>query len=537
MSKPKVIVIGLDGGTWNIIKPLVDAGKLPTISKIMGNGCCGELESSIPHITFPAWKCYSTGKNPGKLGVYWFLSPHFEKQKIIPNNSLSFKSMELWDYLGDQGHKSVILDMPTTYPPKKINGCMVSWGAPKQLKYTYPENLGNELEEEFDYKIDPEYFFDINKDAALESTAKLIKKRFDVAKHLINKYNPDFTHMTIFHIDSIQHVFWNGGDNSNIEGNAIIEDFWKIIDDGIKSLMDNFDDGKTYFILMSDHGFTKTKATFQLGRWLIENDYLVLKTNKRAIFSIPSKLGLNRDRLFIMINKLNLYHLIKNNVPKDIAQKILDTFFPPKEGVATHSLEGLIDWTKSKVVPLPEGPIYINKNLVSTKEYEEIRKKLVLNLEKIENPKTQEKLAKKVYKKEDLYSGPYVHNAPDIIILPNEGYEIATSPHTNILWDFFTNDRPGTHKLTGIFSLMGPDTKKGLKLNRAKLVDIAPTILHMFGVPIPHDIDGRVLTEIFREDSEMAQREIVYEEDKTKAEKNKDVLKSKIGNLKQKRKI
>lgn len=531
MSKPKVIVIGLDGGTWNIIKPLVDAGKLPTISKIMGNGCCGELESSIPHITFPAWKCYSTGKNPGKLGVYWFLSPHFEKQKIVPNNSLSFKSMELWDYLGNKGHKSVILDMPTTYPPKKINGCMVSWGAPQQLKYTYPEDLGNELEEEFDYKIDPKYFFDINKDAALESTAELIKKRFDVAKHLINKYNPDFTHLTIFHIDSIQHVFWNSVDNDDTGYDTIIEDFWKIIDNGIKLLMDNFDDGKTYFILMSDHGFTTTKATFQLGRWLIENNYLILKTNKRAIFSIPSKLGLNRDRLFFIINKLNLYPLIKNNVPKDIAQKILDTFFPPKEGVATHSLEGLIDWTKSKVVPLPEGPIYINKNVVSKEEYEYFRETLVQSLEKIENPNTQEKLAKKVYKKEALYSGPYIDKAPDIIILPNEGYEIATSPHTDIQWDFSTRDRPGTHKLKGIFSIKGPDVKNNFKLNGAKLIDIAPTILHMFGTSIPQEMDGHVLTEIFREDSDITKRKIVKDETPNTG-KEREIIKSKIKMIK-----
>ena len=90
MGKIKVLVLGLDGGTWNIIDPLVKAGKLPTIANLIHNGFRGDLESSIPHVTFPAWKCYSTGKNPGKLGCYWFLRPDITKQKFVLNSSTSY---------------------------------------------------------------------------------------------------------------------------------------------------------------------------------------------------------------------------------------------------------------------------------------------------------------------------------------------------------------------------------------------------------------------------------------------------------------
>jgi len=69
----KVLVIGLDGATWDLIEPWAEEGKLPTFKMLMENGTWGELESCIPFVTYPAWKCYSTGKNPGRLGVYWFL--------------------------------------------------------------------------------------------------------------------------------------------------------------------------------------------------------------------------------------------------------------------------------------------------------------------------------------------------------------------------------------------------------------------------------------------------------------------------------
>ena len=117
----KTIVIGLDGATWNLIKPLVDKGKRPTIKKLMEGGCHGKLESSIPHVTFPAWKCYSTGKNPGKLDVYWWMNVDLSNRRFRVNMSSSFKSNEIWDILARHRYKSGVIGMPTTYPTKTIN--------------------------------------------------------------------------------------------------------------------------------------------------------------------------------------------------------------------------------------------------------------------------------------------------------------------------------------------------------------------------------------------------------------------------------
>jgi len=529
MQNLKLLVIGLDGATWNVLIPLIKKGKLHTLEELMNNGVYGDLESTIPHITFPAWKSYSTGKNPGKLGVYWFLYPNFKEKSFLSNNSKDFKSYDYWDILGTEGIQCGILDMPGTYPPKEINGFMVSWGAPKQENYTYPPKLAEEIESKFDYRIDPEFFFDLNKEKGIKATKKIIKQRFEVARWLIEDKESDFFHMTIFHIDSVQHVFWRDMiDEKDVYAN-VIEDFWRLIDQEIGNFLEKATDENTTIILMSDHGFTKVKAIVNMSIWLRDNRYLILTSPK--ISKILSVVGINRDLVFRVVDKLNLVGIIRKLIPKDIAIRILDRFFPPSDDVVSlYSLERAINWSRSQVIPLPEGPIYINSKIKSDKKkYEKLRNELINKIESIKNPKTGERLAKKVYKKEELYRGKYLSKAPDLVILPNEGYEIATPAESNKMWIFNPKNRTGTHKIKGIFLASGPKIKKDCKIENIKIYDIAPTILHIFGFPLPSDIDGKVLTEIFEDDSEFAKRKARYV-DPIYYEKEK--IKEKIGKLK-----
>ena len=509
MKYPILIVIGLDGATWEVIDKLIQEGKLPTLKKLKENGVSGALVSSIPPITFPAWKCYSSGKNPGKLGVFWFLYPDFNSKRFIPNDSTSFKSYDFWDLLSVKGYRCGILDMPGTYPPKKINGFMISWGAPKQKNYTYPADLAEELENKLNYKIDPEFFFDLDKDKAILATKKLIENRFETAIYLAKKYKPDFFHITIFHIDSVQHVFWRDMLDEDSRYRSVIEDFWVLIDNGINKLLEECTDENTRIILMSDHGFTGLKAIFNLTGWLEKKGYITLK--KSILQSFLSKV-VNRDLIFELVKKLRLVKIIRKTMPKDLSMKILDKLFPPPDDVVPiYSLESAIDWEKSKIIPLPEGPIYVNPKIKLNKnKYKKLVNKLISEMKHIKNPKTGEQLFKQIFIRDEVYTGRYVNKAPDIILLPNDGYEISTPIRTNNLWVFELTHRTGTHKTHGIFIAYGPDIRKGYKIKDIKIYDIAPTILHIFGLPIPNDMDGRVLMEIFEPGSELAKREPKY---------------------------
>lgn len=513
MADKKVIVIGLDGGTWNVIEPLVNEGKLPTIASLMKQGCYGNLESSIPSVTFPAWKCYSTGKNPGKLGVYGHFDVNIKKQKFVFNNSSSFKSKEVWDYLGERDEICGVIGMPTTYPPKRINGFMITEGAVNESRYTYPKILGPELKEKFNYKFTINDLFEKDKDRNILEFKKIVGQRFEVAKYLLIRFKPTFFNLTIFYTDSIQHFYWKYMENNDEKYGKVIEDFWMLIDEGIKSVLEEFHDEEIYVVLMSDHGFTSTKAKFNISQWLIEKGYLVLKSRK-VLLNILYKLGYNKywlDRAISIFKKLRILPLLRK-IPDEWKRKILLPA-PDEEGGIRGKFapDSIINWEKSKVIPTQLGPIYINTNVIPLgEEYEIFRNQLIEEIKTIKNPNTGENLAKEVYKGEEIYT-KYTNRPVDIVIEPNDGYEIFSIVSSEELWNFSRAIWSGTHKLHGIFCINGPDIKKGVKIQGAKIYDLAPTILHIFGTPIPKDMDGRVLKEIFKEASKLAKREIVYQ--------------------------
>lgn len=497
----KMIVFGLDGGTWNIIKPMVKKGKLPTITKLMNNGCYGNLESTFPYGTFPAWKCYSTGKNPGKLGAFSFLDVDTEKQKITANNSFSFKSKELWDYLNENDIVCGVLDMPTTYPPKEVNGFMVSHSLINVSNYTYPKGLSKELNEKLNYKLNPEYLYLVDKDRTITDCTDIINQRFDAAKYLLKKFNPAFLHMTVFYIDHIQHYYWKYMEENDLKYGKVIENFWILIDNGIKSLLDECCNEKTYVFLMSDHGFTSVKGDFNFARWAINKGYLSL--NYKAHFlSTLGKLGISVDNIVHIMKKLKIYSVFRNFIPTNLQLRVYK-LLPSKD--AGSQIESVINLKRSKVIPISE--IYINKSMFKNiGDYEKFRDKLMNEMENITDP-AGEKVFDKLYKKEDVYSGPYMDHSPDILKITKD-YVFTTNLSPNV-WNF-TPRWSGYHELNGIFLAYGPDIKKSVEIQSAHIYDLAPIILHLLGVPIPNDMDGRVLTEIFEEDSELGLKEFVY---------------------------
>jgi len=527
MSRNKVLIIGLDGATWNLLKPLIKDGKLSTIKKLVDEGVHGDLESSIPHVTFPAWKCYSTGKNPGKLGVYWWMNVDVKNQKIIINDSKSFKSKELWDYLSSEDITCGIIGMPTTYPPKKVNGFMIAENIMPCSGNTYPKDLEKEIKDRFSYTFNFIDFHGADRNLVIEDRKRLIKQRFDVTNYLVKKYNPEFFHLTIFHIDNIQHFYWKYMEEKDKRYGKAIESSWILIDKELKKLIENFGDENTSIFLMSDHGFTSMKAVFNINKWLIEKGYLTLANTslKSTVYNIGLKLGVNSK----IINKLT-------NIP------LIKYFLPDTEKIGTNLSETLIDWQKSKIIPLGEGVLYINTKIVDEKEYNSFKDKVIKEIKNIRNPNNGEKLAKAVYSKKDIYKGPYLDKAPDILILPNEGYEIISSfvKEKMKLWSFSPKEEglSGIHKLHGIFTAKGPNIKRGIEIQKVKIYDIAPTILHIFGLPIPNDMDGRVLTEIFEEDSEFAKRKPKYVDPSYyEKEDEREKIKEEIGKLKKLGKI
>ena len=219
-DKTKVLVIGLDGATWDLIKPWANQGKLPTFKKLIDNGVHGNLKSTIPPWTVPAWNCMLTGKNPGKLGVFSYLT---ERE----SNSYTFhpyflvnkpKKNTIIDILSENDKIVCSVNIPSTHFAYKINGCMVAgWLYHPSRSITYPEKLKLELDTVTSgYEIDVEKSRFIhgngtqieNSKEFLNDLYRITEKRFKVTEYLMNKYDWDFFFVVFTGIDRIQHELW-----------------------------------------------------------------------------------------------------------------------------------------------------------------------------------------------------------------------------------------------------------------------------------------------------------------------------------------
>ena len=511
--KKKTIVIGLDGATWDLIDPWIKSGELPNIQYLMENGSWGDLESQLPTVTCPNWKCYSTGKNPAKLGVFWWQRVDKKNKKLIGFDSRSFKSLEIFDYINKAGLKVGVVNMPTTYPPKKLDGFMIT--APPDSAgtgYTFPDSLERKLKDKYTYSVHPKKQPSSREDIEknFDEVLHLIDSRFKVAKDLLDSV--DFMHVSTFYINVLHHFFYD--EEPTKQG-------WKVIDHNLEE----FAQGNYNIILMSDHGTHRVDTIFYINCWLEKEGYLKIR---RAFYhKFLCKTGITAERLIKLINTLRL-ESFKKIVPKKLRQSIPSQY--GTSGGLTGIVEDLIDWDKSKVIGTGQGTVYI---LVpeDNDEYEKLREELVKKLGNLANPENGRKVTKEIYKKEEVYSGKYLDIAPDIVY--EQGSHVYTVPSLGREICFSSSHKwKAENKKEGICLFYGDDIKRGLKLHGVKIVDLAPTILHFMNIPVPTDMDGRVLKEIFKEDSEVAKRKITYQ-----GEAEKETLICRVNKLKKLRKI
>jgi len=525
----KVLVIGLDGATWNLIKPWADKEELPTFKKLMENGVWGNLESAIPPWTIPAWESMSTGKNPKKLGFATFMVK--DGSKFVPHNLKHKRQKMIWDILSDSGHRVVVANLPNIYVAQKINGCMIAgWLYLDKEHITYPTNLINELNEHCNgYEVD---IFDVDfekgqiiggpKDEEyLKRCDRLLEKHFSAFTYLLKKCEWNFGFIVFVTTDRIQHKYWY---------DKVLLEHYKRIDKKLKEILDTIDEEVIVF-LVSDHGFGPVKYTLNINEFLIKEGYLKLKKgNKQVAFN-----------LFTLMRKSKLLPLAKafiNLLPPTTAKRL-------KEKASPISFEKMdIDWSNTKAFAYAVlGDIYLNvkgreaNGIVDPDEYDKIREEII---EKITNLEYKgKKMNIQIFKKEEVYPGATLWDSlPDLIILPTDDGIHAINPNIG-RGEIITESKGtnGNHRLNGIFLTYGPGIKKGQRVD-AKIYDIAPTILHIFGLPIPNDMDGRVLMEIFEENSEFAKRKPKYVDSSYYGKKQEnEKLKKAIKNLKLKGKI
>ncbi|MCA1553256.1 MAG: alkaline phosphatase family protein, partial [Chloroflexi bacterium] len=480
----KVLVIGLDGATFDLLKPWMAEGHLPNLKRLMDTGASGELKSTMPPLTAAAWVSFATGVNPGKHGLFDFVFPRNGSYDVLVANPKLRDAEPMWRIASQHGKQVAILSVPMTYPPEPVNGIMLScFMTPSDAsEYSYPRELKRELIEQgfhFETAISEKHRSgDIQK--FLDEVALSTKHRVETVLHLMRTKPWDLFTFVFQSTDLLQHELWRLVDPTHPrhsdEETAQYLDGWKHYYDQLDAYLGELVETAgpdTNVIVMSDHGFGRVTHLFYVNNWLLENGYMALKPGAWHRLKLLSfKLGWTPMNVFKVLTYLHLAWLRQG------------FRFGQKYGTAKHvffSFED-IDWSRTRAFSFGNfGQIYINlkgrqqRGIVERgAEYDHLLDEITRGLLAYVDPLTGKAFIERVIRKDEIYSGQHFADAPDLTALSKDLEYVAFGTT-----DFGSNrvtgrifGMTGYHRMNGIFIANGPDVKPNATVRDAAIIDL-----------------------------------------------------------------
>ncbi|QLH78908.1 alkaline phosphatase family protein [Halosimplex rubrum] len=492
----RTFVVGLDGASWLLTEPWIEEGTLPNLAALRQSGTYATSRSCLPPVTYPNWKCYASGKNPGKHSVYWWERIDLADERIDIMSSSDYKTAELWDYLNADGQRAAVVNMPSMYPPREIDGYVVS-GGPDAVEgeyrsldsgYTHPPEFEAELAERYDYQVHPDPLLSSNDErgAEVEEILRLFERRLQVAKDLFLEEELEFTHVTLFYLNVLHHFFWDEEPTKRA---------WQLVDEWLGELAD-LDD--TNLVIMSDHGAAATTTEFYVNEWLAENGYL---TRAGGVEDYFQRVGLTRETALDVAKRFGLVEFLAETVPQRVQELV-----PQSAGAKRERKMELIVPEETKALASGQGPIYVNPRF----DVESVREDLIADLREVTD-EGGEPLFTGVYRAEEVYDGPYVDIGPDVVVDQRPGVHVNDGMGGDAVQT--EPDRWAAENTpTGIFVANGPDFRSRGEIPEIDIRDIAPTILANHGVDTPTDMDGEVL-DVFVDDPDVGTQDPIDHED------------------------
>ncbi|MBI2031243.1 MAG: alkaline phosphatase family protein [Candidatus Levybacteria bacterium] len=505
-GQKKLIGLGLDSATLSILSPLVEKGYLPTFKKIMEEGIYGALESTVPPITPCAWETAVTGVNAGKHNIFDFFS-YTSDYGVEVLNSTDRSSLAVWDFLGFAKKKTIVFNYPMGYPPKKIEGIFVSgMNTPGvNTNFTYPASIKKEiLQVAPSYKIDVlgDHIINGKEDLYFDDIVRLTLDHAKAVKYLLRKYPWDLSLIFLTQLDRVHHYFYHHIDKShplydNKKKKNRIEEYYVVLDKILEDLLKSFRNFS--FFIFSDHGTEALYNDVFIEKYLEEWKLLSFKKNYAGYLTkyFTESILIGRKLAY----KLGLAQYVQRILPGNIF-----TFLAQTSGIEGKELH--IEWSNTKVYfPTPSSQgLRVNlvgreeKGAVKEKDYNKIRNYVINKLLNLKDPNTGEKIIKRVYRREEIYSGPYVENAQDLIVETKSGYHLQKGIKKGKIGLASEGGVPKSaeHGRDGMFIYYHDKLKKrNSKVEKMQILDIAPSLLYILGLPAPKTMEGKIRKDIF----------------------------------------
>jgi predicted AlkP superfamily phosphohydrolase/phosphomutase len=460
-TSPRLIIIGLDCAEPSLVFEQWHED-LPHLARLMQQGYYGRLESCTPAITVPAWSCMMSGRDPGELGIYGFRNRGDRSyQRMTIADGRAVQVPRLWDILGEAGWKVAVVGVPGTYPPRPVNGVLVSCFLTPNTKatYTYPPELAGQITEWVDdYLLDVPNFRSENKERILRDIYKMCDQRFAVAQHVLEQEQPDMLMLVEMGVDRIHHALWKQMDPRHPKYipdsplHEAIHDYYRHVDAHIGELLSQCDEDTTVLVV-SDHGARPLMGGVCVNEWLQTEGYLKLAEQPAS----PTTLDKAR-----------------------------------------------VDWKHTKA--WGEGGyysrIFLNvrgrepEGIISPVDYERERTALAEQLRAMPGPDGK-LLENKVFTPQQLYRS--VRGvAPDLIVyFGNLAWRSVGTVGGNDLFTTENDTGPddANHAQYGMFIYYDPKhAGHGTTIEGAQIYDILPTLLTRYNVQQPSRLRGKVLS-------------------------------------------
>jgi predicted AlkP superfamily phosphohydrolase/phosphomutase len=501
----KTVIIGLDGATFDIINPLAQEGRLPTLARLMREGVSAPLRSTILPNSFPGWASCTTGTSEGMHGVF---SPFIKNESSYHVRAMSARDImtrTIWDILTKEGGRSLVVNVPTTYPPEPINGMMITGMLTPTMAsdFTYPSSLKEEL-----LAAMPAYVIEPNRHPDRRVRAEGFRHAtymHELAAHfLIGRGDWDFLMVVFSTLDRAQHDYWADMDpqhprhDPNTEFRNFIFEIYEKLDGAIARLIERLPADIRLFIV-SDHGFTSELYEVRVNELLAKVGLLAFKapTTRRVRAQVKAIEEKVRRRLF---NERVSGNMLDRKVQQCSA--FLDE----------------IDWSRTRAFFAQDKGVWVNlagrepQGIVNQSEFEttvnEARQALLELASHDGKP-----VFERVMQREEAFSGLYRNRLPDLVMVTrHDQYVYNERPgYGNVIVP--ADSTTGTHSREGIFIAWGRGIKSGARFSsQPNLRDVGPTALYSLGCPLTEDMDGRLLAEIFSQYEQPARRASSYKQ-------------------------
>ena len=488
-----LLILGLDGADWRILDPWLRAGHLPALAELKARSRWSGLQSTIRPESSVAWAAFATGVNPGKHGVFGFVSQRPEAYDARLNTAASLRATPFWRQAAAAGQRLALFNIPMTYPPAPLPRGVVVAGMltpDTRSPFTQPPDLRERL-----LAAVPDYVIHVERTGMdlgdfIRATRRAIDARGRAMRWLLNQEDWDAFIGVFTATDRLQHyalhlLHPDHPRHDPAQARGLLPELlaaYQALDEAVAGLLQDVGKEATV-ILLSDHGFSPVARAFYVNVFLEQAGWLVWKRP-------PAQ----KPGLWRRLRRQPALRRLKRALPG-----LRDVRRPP----ALAPWLDAIDWSRTRAVYSPVGGIRFNVRgreplgIVEESALDGLMEALTEALMAVRDPVTGRSPIGRVYRREALYAGPWVHLAPDLILEPRRddpdpgqngliraGY--AAQPFAD------SGHLTGNHALRGILAAAGPGITPGESPD-ARLLDLAPTLLHLLGLPALAHMDGRAL--------------------------------------------